>query len=94
MSSLTLLCSRYLRQSDKQRIAEVFRLGHLPEEIPLAPRLQHRAPRLFQPVVRLNRDSLEREMVLMRWVLVPYFAKSRADRKGRSGAVRSRSGAA
>ena len=33
-------------------------------------------------MIRLNRDSGEREMVTMRWGLVPYFAKILADWKG------------
>jgi putative SOS response-associated peptidase YedK len=33
------------------------------------------APQTFQPVVRLNRDTGERELVLMRWGLVPFWAK-------------------
>jgi putative SOS response-associated peptidase YedK len=30
----------------------------------------------MQPAIRLNRDTGEREMFLMRWGLVPFFAKS------------------
>ena len=33
------------------------------------------APQTFQPVVRLNRDTREREIVMMRWGLIPYWAK-------------------
>jgi putative SOS response-associated peptidase YedK len=33
------------------------------------------APQTFQPVVRLNRDTGEREIVMMRWGLIPYWAK-------------------
>ena len=33
------------------------------------------APQTFQPVVRLNRDSREREIVMMRWGLIPYWSK-------------------
>ena len=31
------MCGRYLRRSDKQRIAEAFRLGELPEGFVLLP---------------------------------------------------------
>ena len=75
------MCGRYLRRSDKQRIAEAFRLGRLPEDYPLPPDYNV-APATFQPVIRLNRDTADREMVMMRWGLVPYFAKSLADWKG------------
>ena len=36
----------------------------------------------MQPVIRNNRDTGEREMVAMRWGVVPNFAKSLADFKG------------
>ena len=75
------MCGRYLRRSDKQRFAEAFRLGQLPEEYPIPPDYNI-APATFQPVIRLNRDTGQREMVMMRWGLVPYFAKSLADWKG------------
>ena len=36
------------------------------------------APQTMQPVIRLNTDIGAREMVLMRWGLVPFFAESPA----------------
>lgn len=33
------------------------------------------APQSFQPVVRLNRDTGEHELTVMRWGLVPYWSK-------------------
>jgi putative SOS response-associated peptidase YedK len=33
------------------------------------------APQTFQPIVRLNRDSGQREIALLRWGLVPYWSK-------------------
>lgn len=75
------MCGRYLRRADKQRIAAAFRLGHLSSNFPLPPDYNI-APATFQPVIRLNRDSGERELVLMRWGLVPYFAKSLSEWKG------------
>ena len=75
------MCGRYLRRSDKQRIADAFHLGQLPEDFPLPPDYNI-APATFQPVIRLNRDTGGREMVMMRWGLVPYFAKSAAEFKG------------
>ena len=75
------MCGRYLRRSDKQKIAEAFHLGLLPEAFPL-PADYNIAPATFQPVIRLNRDTGERELVMMRWGLVPYFAKSLGDWKG------------
>ena len=37
------------------------------------------APTTFQPVIRLDAERGERELVLMRWGLVPWFAKSAKD---------------
>jgi putative SOS response-associated peptidase YedK len=33
------------------------------------------APQSIQPVIRLNRDSCRREAALLRWGLVPFWAK-------------------
>jgi putative SOS response-associated peptidase YedK len=33
------------------------------------------SPQTFQPIVRLNRDTGQREIVLMRWGLIPFWAK-------------------
>jgi putative SOS response-associated peptidase YedK len=67
------MCGRYARRSDKQRIAELFAV-HGPV-IPDFGTSWNVAPQRFQPVVRLNRDTGEREIVLMRWGLIPYWAK-------------------
>ena len=76
------MCGRYYRRSDKQRIAEAFHLGTL-DEMPLEAAPSYNiAPSTIQPVVRQDRDSGEREMVAMRWGLVPHFAKSPAEFKG------------
>lgn len=75
------MCGRYLRRSDKQRIADAFHLGRLPDDLILPPDYNI-APATFQPVIRLNRDTGEREIAMMRWGLMPYFAKSAAEFKG------------
>ena len=74
------VCGRYYSRKQKQEIAEHFHVGKV-FDAPLAPNYNI-APTTFQPVVRLERDSDERELVLMRWGLVPHFAKSLADFKG------------
>jgi putative SOS response-associated peptidase YedK len=76
------MCGRYYRRSDKQKIAEAFHLGQLPESFVLPPWDYNVAPTTHQPVIRNNRETGERELVLMRWGLVPHFAKSLADFKG------------
>jgi putative SOS response-associated peptidase YedK len=66
------MCGRYVRRSDKQRIAEHFHL-HGPSLPDFGPSWNV-APQTFQPIVRLNRDTGERELVLMRWGLIPFWA--------------------
>ena len=75
------MCGRYLRRFDKQRIAEAFRLAEVPEGLVLPDWDYNVAPGTFQPVVRLDREG-QRQLVLMRWGLVPRFAKSLDDWKG------------
>ena len=77
------MCGRYYRRSDKQRIADAFRLGKLPEDFVLPPDFNV-APTTFQPVIRANRESGERELEMMRWGMAPYFAKSPSEFKGYS----------
>jgi putative SOS response-associated peptidase YedK len=69
------MCGRYLRRSDKQRIAEAFEISKGLADLVLPPWDYNVAPTTFQPVIRSNRDTGERELTLMRWGLVPYFAK-------------------
>jgi putative SOS response-associated peptidase YedK len=67
------MCGRYYRRSDKQAIAEAFRLG-LPTTFEILPSFNV-APQTFQPVVRLSDETGERELDRMRWGLVPFWAK-------------------
>jgi len=71
------MCGRYGRRADKQRIAEWFQTHNTdvfndPE--PLAPSYNI-APQSFQPVVRLDPETGERELKFMRWGLVPFWSK-------------------
>jgi putative SOS response-associated peptidase YedK len=76
------MCGRYYRRSDKQRIAEAYRLGEIPFDLVLPDWDFNVAPTTFQPVIRHSRDTRERELVLMRWGMVPYFTKQLSDVKG------------
>ena len=68
---IDLMCGRYARRSDKQKIAEAFAV-HGPVLADFGPSWNV-APQTFQPVIRLNRDTGEREIVLMRWGLIPFW---------------------
>jgi putative SOS response-associated peptidase YedK len=68
------MCGRYVRRSDKQRIAEHFRID--PTTLPDLEPSYNIAPQTFQPIVRVNRHTGEREIVMMRWGLVPFWILS------------------
>ena len=78
------MCGRYVRQSDKQKIAEYFHAIPRPAELPLPAADYNVAPTTFQPIIRQSRESGGREMVLARWGLVPFFTKQLSDVKGLS----------
>jgi len=75
------MCGRYYRRSDKQRIAEAFHLGKLPDDFVLSPDFNV-APTTFQPVIRADRETGARELVMMRWGMIPHFAASLKEFQG------------
>ena len=72
------MCGRYGRRADKQRIAEWFRTHNTNvfNDTELAP-TYNAAPQSFQPVIRLNAETGEREIAMMKWGLVPYLVEDR-----------------
>jgi putative SOS response-associated peptidase YedK len=69
------MCGRYYRQSDKQRIAEVFHLSNLTDlPVELAPSYNI-APTTMQPVIVNDRDTEERALRVMRWGLIPVWGR-------------------
>ena len=66
------MCGRYVRRSDKQRLVEHFHTGATVFDIPPSYNI---APTTFQPVIRLDRDTGEREITMMRWGLIPAWCK-------------------
>jgi putative SOS response-associated peptidase YedK len=71
------MCGRYGRRADKQRIAEWFQTHNTdvfndPEPLPPSYNI---APQTFQPVVRFDPVSGERELTFMRWGLVPFWSR-------------------
>jgi hypothetical protein len=59
------MCGRYYRRSDKQRIADAFKVG-VPPSFEILPDY-NAAPTTFQPVIVEDRDSGEREIRAMYW---------------------------
>ncbi len=75
------MCGRYGRRADKQRIAEWFHTHNTDvfndeyygiNSTRLAPSYNI-SPESVQPIVRLDHDSGERVLALMKWGLVPYW---------------------
>jgi putative SOS response-associated peptidase YedK len=67
------MCGRFARKSTQEILAEWFGLEL--EEMPWFAPTYNAAPQSIQPVIRLNRDSGKREVALMRWGLVPFWAR-------------------
>ena len=69
------MCGRYGRRADKQRIAEWMQAHdtNVFDESYFAP-TYNAAPQSMQPVVRLNHESGERELTVMRWGLIPFWS--------------------
>ena len=72
------MCGRFARRSTQQVLADWF--GVELEDMPWFAPSYNVAPQSVQPVVRLNLDRLNRgsgnrEFALMRWGLVPFWAK-------------------
>ena len=82
------MCGRYYRRSDKQRLGDAFNIGDLPSSLVISEDYNV-APTTFQPVIRNDKETGERELVLMRWGLVPFFTKQLSDGPGCRAAARA-----
>jgi putative SOS response-associated peptidase YedK len=79
------MCGRFARRSTQHVLADWF--GVEEEDIPFFAPTFNAAPQSTQPVVRLNADTGKREFALMRWGLVPFWAK---DEKLRLSTINAR----
>jgi putative SOS response-associated peptidase YedK len=72
------MCGRYTRFAATEEIYRHFGVSssHSVSQGPELAPSWNVAPQTTQPVIRLNPDTGEREMVLMRWGLVPFFAEN------------------
>jgi putative SOS response-associated peptidase YedK len=68
------MCGRYKRRSDKQAIATYFHVHGNLDDVILPPDDDIR-PTTMQPIIRLNKDSGERDLVMARWGFVPSWQK-------------------
>ena len=67
------MCGRFARKSTQDLLTEWF--GIELEDMPWLAPSYNVAPQSVQPVVRTNRDTGAREFALLRWGLVPFWAK-------------------
>jgi putative SOS response-associated peptidase YedK len=67
------MCGRFARKSTQEVLADWF--GVELEDMPCFAPSFNVAPQSVQPVVRLSRDTGNREFALLRWGLVPAWAK-------------------
>jgi putative SOS response-associated peptidase YedK len=67
------MCGRFARRSTREVLADWF--GVDIEDMPWFAPTFNAAPQSTQPVVRLNADTGKPEFALMRWGLVPFWAK-------------------
>lgn len=67
------MCGRFARRSTQEVLADWF--GVELEDMPWFAPSYNVAPQSTQPVVRLDQDTGKPEFALMRWGLVPYWAK-------------------
>lgn len=67
------MCGRFARKSTQEVLADWF--GVELEDMQWFAPSYNVAPQSVQPVVRLNRDSDNREFAQLRWGLVPFWAK-------------------
>ena len=79
------MCGRYIRRSDKQRLAEHFHAHPLPADLPMPDPDYNVAPMSYQPIIRQSRDTGDRELILARWGLIPFFTKDLKDLKDVKG---------
>jgi putative SOS response-associated peptidase YedK len=67
------MCGRFARRSTQEVLADWF--GVELEDMPFFAPTYNAAPQSMQPVVRMDRDTGKRAMALLRWGLVPFWAK-------------------
>ncbi len=78
------MCGRYVRKGDKQKLAEYFRATPNPADLPMPDDDYNVAPTTHQPIIRQGRHTGERELILARWGLVPFFTTDLKSIKGLS----------
>jgi putative SOS response-associated peptidase YedK len=66
------MCGRYGGRADKQRIAEMMQAGDTNVFDSILAPSYNVAPQMMLTVIRLDSDTGQRELAIMRWGLVPF----------------------
>ena len=61
------MCGRYVRRSDKQKIAEWFHADPNPADLPMPDADYNVTPTTHQPITRQSRQTGDCELVPARW---------------------------
>jgi putative SOS response-associated peptidase YedK len=78
------MCGRYYSLFDKQQVADHFHVRRTADNVGIIAPNYNVAPGDPQPVIRRSRETGERELVMMRWGIVPWFAKTEDEFKALS----------
>ncbi len=68
-----IMCGRYIRKGSSESVSKWFKVD--PDDLPVFAPSYNVAPQSTQPVVILDRETGKRVIRLMRWGLVPFWAK-------------------
>jgi putative SOS response-associated peptidase YedK len=71
-----MCAGRYYSLFDKQQVAEHFHVRRTADNVGIIAPNYNVAPGDPQLVIRRSRETGERELVMMRWGIVPWFAKT------------------
>ncbi len=69
------MCGRYYETEGAEVIKEAFGIKTPDNELPIVDARYNIAPMQFAPVVRINPTTKERELVKLRWGLIPSWSK-------------------
>jgi putative SOS response-associated peptidase YedK len=69
------MCGRYYQTESAQVIKEVFGIKTPDDELPQFSPRYNIAPMQMAPIIRINPATREKELVMMRWGLLPSWAK-------------------
>src|SRR5580698_7161451 len=78
------MCGRYYSLFDKQQVAEHFHVRRTADNVGIIAPNYNVAPGDPQPVIRRSHETGERELVMMHWGIVPWFAKTEDEFKALS----------